>query len=820
MNNNYSPRIGFLITHGTDTMSWGLSALRYLLKNLPANVAITGSQVPLSLQFSSSDGYNNLENALKLLTQLSGPEVFVVFNNGQAAFRDSLWKIKKWIPEAFIGDEFAQIALDEIVIHGNQYPLSSERTLDKLYLIRTGGTIEAEKNEEGILTPTANLVPAYLSYRFTNFFKELVPISLMALDSSDLTLDNWKKIANAIANEARSMGYTTFCDNNFEEKVSLISCSPLMSEEEYHILFERAKGVVLSAYGSGTININHKSGRSPLPIIKEAVSEDKIVVLVSHTPIGTQGFIYENAWEAIKCGALPTGDFGVAHSQIKLAYILGHMQIIEEVAKKTSLAPIKLAKLAFLSGINFYSNSSRKRFEKLFGYPIPPFDPFFNVPFKTGLEKIIRYLDQQECQQLTIKSLTDFDSICSNFLTNSKQRNKWAIILKPDIAIGTNNWGELVDAAKNLANLTNELLDWNTIILELTQIDYNQLLAKINDLTGESIGEFLRSFRYVIVEGGRQSLYDSDSFERLSNGKFTKENYLHLLSSLMAARNKPSSCPALFICLGHQGIAETLRNQFIEITENSSTLLKQLSRENPEAAREFEEILAEIIQHGKEIKVIKRKQVNNQLNDVLISEGFEDRFFAVSKNELPETGLKRLVPFNPKDSALFTEILQTYNDFAKSQVGMLESFYPLESLDIIMLHNDEVNEEAILFLNWGLNKISSFIEKYHQLLLSNDEFAIVNSLPFGIEIIGSTLYQTSESENECLTEIAGLVIYYYDPKTNIIKRDYTSQFHPELFEEIRSIHKRDLESKSFVELTDGVKLLLASLQAGFIETQK
>ena len=67
-----SQKLGFLITYGTDTMSWCLSAIRYMLKNLPSNIAITGSQVPLSYQFSSSDVYPNVENSIKLLTQLTG----------------------------------------------------------------------------------------------------------------------------------------------------------------------------------------------------------------------------------------------------------------------------------------------------------------------------------------------------------------------------------------------------------------------------------------------------------------------------------------------------------------------------------------------------------------------------------------------------------------------------------------------------------------------------------------------------------------------------------------------------------------------------
>ncbi|MHA1212670.1 MAG: hypothetical protein ACTSSH_09430, partial [Candidatus Heimdallarchaeota archaeon] len=87
---------------------------------------------------------------------------------------------------------------------------------------------------------------------------------------------------------------------------------------------------------------------------------------------------------------------------------------------------------------------------------------------------------------------------------------------------------------------------------------------------------------------------------------------------------------------------------------------------------------------------------------------------------------------------------------------------------------------------------------------------------FGLEIPSSTQY--SLDDETILTEIAGLVIYYYNPITSLVKRDYTLQFHPELFEEIRILQKRDFESKTLLDLSDGIQLLLSCLQAGFIET--
>jgi len=146
-------------------------------------------------------------------------EVFVVFNNGQAAFQDALWKIDKWSPDAFSGEELAKISLDEIIIKGRSYPLNLNRTLDKLYHIRTGGTIDSVQTEDGLLIPTGNLVSNFISQRFNEFYNEFISISLMSVDSSDMIMDSWKKISHKIAEECQKAGYTTFCDDNFNSNI-------------------------------------------------------------------------------------------------------------------------------------------------------------------------------------------------------------------------------------------------------------------------------------------------------------------------------------------------------------------------------------------------------------------------------------------------------------------------------------------------------------------------------------------------------------------------------------------------------------------------
>jgi len=273
----------------------------------------------------------------------------------------------------------------------------------------------------------------------------------------------------------------------------------------------------------------------------------------------------------------------------------------------------------------------------------------------------------------------------------------------------------------------------------------------------------------------------------------------------MLARSKPGSNPGLFLCLGHQGIAEALKDYLIKLLKEKSKIVSSISKIDKEKSKEFELLLEEITNIGLDIPVI-----NN--NNETVAKKYSDQYFAVKRNELPEVGLKQLAKYSPSIDVVSADILKEYKMIAKYHTGILEDFYDLESLDIVMLHNDEVSEEAVLFFNWVLSKLSKFTRNNLELIEKIPELEELANMPFGI------LYNIEFETKEPLTEIAGMIIYYYNHKTGMIKRDYTLQFHPELFEEITILQKRDFESKTLLELSDGIQLLLSSLQAGFIET--
>lgn len=55
---------GFLILHGTDTLSYTASALSFMLENLGKTVIITGSQIPIFE--TRTDGKDNFTSGLIL----------------------------------------------------------------------------------------------------------------------------------------------------------------------------------------------------------------------------------------------------------------------------------------------------------------------------------------------------------------------------------------------------------------------------------------------------------------------------------------------------------------------------------------------------------------------------------------------------------------------------------------------------------------------------------------------------------------------------------------------------------------------------------
>ncbi|RPH28642.1 MAG: type I asparaginase [Bacteroidales bacterium] len=81
---NYKKYDGFVILHGTDTMSFTASALSFMLQNLDKPIILTGSQLPIGML--RTDGKENLISAIEIAAasrngQPLVPEVCIFFEN-------------------------------------------------------------------------------------------------------------------------------------------------------------------------------------------------------------------------------------------------------------------------------------------------------------------------------------------------------------------------------------------------------------------------------------------------------------------------------------------------------------------------------------------------------------------------------------------------------------------------------------------------------------------------------------------------------------------------------------------------------------------
>ncbi|MEO0183413.1 MAG: asparaginase domain-containing protein [candidate division WOR-3 bacterium] len=421
---------GILITHGTDTMAWGFAILRYALKNIKCNIVLTGSQMPLQGFYSPSDAIGNLRTALLILTRFSPPGVYVVFNNGKTIFLSHLIKVRKWDFDAFCGKIIGRVIWEDIKVYGEEgktIPVSvhPEPHLERLYLLRTGGTIESEKDPvTGTLRATGDFVGAYLN---TTLAKDFVKGDILNCypslkkDSSYLTLEHWKQVCNWVCeietkereisekekkNEEESKK-GVYCDFNFDCNVKVVITNPFFTTDDYKQLFNNAgKGIILLGYGAGNANIDpiEKHNWSILPAL-ESIKDEKIIVVSSQVPFDTYDFDYEAGRLLLENGAIPSGTLSYPECQVKLAYILGHEKEIKSVAKKYKLTEIQLIKAAFLAGVEFRKDEKKREYERITqtqkgGPPIKilPNDPFANPKksFDEALEEVAKA--QQEMQ--------------------------------------------------------------------------------------------------------------------------------------------------------------------------------------------------------------------------------------------------------------------------------------------------------------------------------------------------------------------------------------------------------------------------------------
>ena len=112
----YEKYDGFVICHGTDTMSYTASALSYLIQNSKKPIVITGSQKPINLDIS--DAKTNLLDSFTYASDENSKGVVLIFN-GNVILGTRARKIRTKSFDAFKSIDYPRVAIvkDGIVIH-------------------------------------------------------------------------------------------------------------------------------------------------------------------------------------------------------------------------------------------------------------------------------------------------------------------------------------------------------------------------------------------------------------------------------------------------------------------------------------------------------------------------------------------------------------------------------------------------------------------------------------------------------------------------------------------------------------------------------
>lgn len=362
-------KFAILITHGTDTLAWTHAAVRYAVKHNNTNIAITGSQIPMPEGVGDySDAYANIGNSIRFLTQFTPGHIFTVFNNGQNAFSDSLYKINRWDNQAFEGDLIGTMQWDEVQFHDEEVVETSNTptVLDVLYVVTTGGTIESTYNENNVLSPQQDRLAAFIKTKFDNPDTKIIYKPACVIDSSDLTFDRMRevvmKVKECYAESAPDSDVEV--DFEFDRNVRIIYTDPFKTVDQYEKEMEGASALIIAGYGGGNINIDGNSGCSPLNLIKEK-SKTMPIVLTSQVALGPADFVYENAYEAIVAGAISGVDLSIPEIQMRLSYLLGHKKQIEAFCEANNAKFMAVLEWLFMSGMKFRTHRSRKMYEEV-----------------------------------------------------------------------------------------------------------------------------------------------------------------------------------------------------------------------------------------------------------------------------------------------------------------------------------------------------------------------------------------------------------------------------------------------------------------------
>lgn len=405
--------------------------------------------------------------------------------------------------------------------------------------------------------------------------------------------------------------------------------------------------------------------------------------------------------------------------------------------------------------------------------------------------------DRHPMLEKIIRSPANLDVLTAN---PALPRHSIAII-EPWEHVGVNNLQEPVRASKNIAYIAQKIADADSLLLPIWS-------SGVPDL--DRLIPLITAGLAVVVEGGDPSVQDAASFSR---PECPRDDVFALVEQLLLSRS-PTSCPSIFICLGHQLAAECLV-RLLRRAVDEVLSAPQLARDaNSRARMALQTACAQIDRMGNRLTVRKT-------DGRVVVDHWRHAEFCVTKNEVREVGVKRLSPYVPPASdATHTtspshvpfELTHAHDVLADELEGVIDTMLAYErDVSIAMFHGDEVNQEAILFANWAYRLLHNTLIP-HRSVIAASPLSWLLQLPNGVEILCSTAI-----DGQIVTECSAMCISYKDFETKRVRRSFTVQFHPELLADLRDFGSRPAPSYATLKSDDGIRLLVRLLYAGMQE---
>lgn len=390
-----------------------------------------------------------------------------------------------------------------------------------------------------------------------------------------------------------------------------------------------------------------------------------------------------------------------------------------------------------------------------------------------------------------VRSPTDLDTLTAH---PALLRQSIAII-EPWEHVGINDLEEPVRASKNIAYVAQKVADADSILYPIWSSGVPNL---------DRLVPLMTAGLAIIVEEGNPSVHDAASF---SHPECPRDDVFALVERLLLSRS-PASCPAIFICLGHQLAAECLVRLLRRAVDEVSGTAQMANDPSHRALKALQTICAQIDHQGNRLKVRKT-------DGRVVADHWRHVAFCVTQNEVREVGVKRLWPYltpDPDTSHVPLELTNAHEVLADELEGIIDTMLEYErDVHIAMFHGDEVNQEAILFANWAYHLLHNALLP-HRAVIAASPLSWLLQLLYGVEILCSTAVN-----DRIVTECSAMCISYKDFETKRIRRSFTVQFHPELLADLRDFGSRPAPSYAELKADDGIRLLVRLLYTGMQE---